>query len=129
MDKRKEFLDICHFKLGGKLSLPSYYQWFWGSTIERWKKEGMPPDVHIPEYFGFERMEVLPVSLGIIPTFETKIIEEDKEHQVILDADGAKKRLRGKLVFSLKMVGISHLLTILSLRMFLLRISCIIWKF
>ncbi len=94
MDKRKEFLDICHFELGGKLFLPSCWQWFWNSTVDRWKKEGMPPDVHIPEYFGFDRMEALPVSLSIIPTFDTKIIEEDKEHQIILDGDGAKKKVR-----------------------------------
>ncbi len=82
MDKTKEFLDICHFKLGGKLFLPSCWQWFWNSTIERWRKEGMPSDVHVEEYFGFDRMEYLPVSLGLVPTFETKIIEEEVKRKV-----------------------------------------------
>jgi len=93
MTEREKFLKVARFELKGEVFLPSCWQWFWNGTLERWREEGLPGDVHIPEYFGFNRTEYLPIRLGLSPVFERKILEEDKTHQVIMDYDGAKKRV------------------------------------
>ncbi|HPO51784.1 MAG TPA: uroporphyrinogen decarboxylase family protein [bacterium] len=97
MNGKQKFLKIARFELSGAIFLPSCWNWFWERTIERWKKEGLPGDVHIEEYFGLDRMEYLPVRLNrkdvIIPPFERVLLSEDQTHQVIIDFDGAKKKI------------------------------------
>ena len=93
MNRKEKFLRIARFKAPGELFLRSDWQWFWNGTIQRWRKDGMPEDVHLAEYFGFDRVEALPINLGIIPTFEMKLLDENKTHQIILDSDGAKKKI------------------------------------
>jgi len=36
-------------------------QWFFKETVKRWQKEGMPADVHVNTYFGFDRIEIPPI--------------------------------------------------------------------
>ncbi len=90
-------MKVARFELTGALFLPSCWNWFWKETIERWRREGLPEDVHIEEYFGFDRMEYIPVRLNrkdvIIPPFETVVLSEDRTHQIIIDFDGAKKKI------------------------------------
>ncbi|MCM8822997.1 MAG: hypothetical protein NC831_09405 [Candidatus Omnitrophica bacterium] len=97
MNRKEKFLKIARFELCDALFLPSCWNWFWDETIKRWKKEGLPADVHIEEYFGLDRMEYIAVRLNrkdaIIPPFETKVLNEDSTHQVIIDFDGAKKKV------------------------------------
>lgn len=97
MNRKEMFLKIAHFEIAGKIFLPSCYQWFWNATIERWRKEGLPADVHLREYLGFDRAELLPVNLQynvpLIPPFERRILQEDQIHQVIIDYDGTKKKI------------------------------------
>jgi len=90
---RERFLKIARFESKGELFLPSNWQWFWRGTLERWEKEGLPTDVHLAEYFGFQRTEMVPIRNGLIPPFELQILEEDATQEVIIDRDGAKKRI------------------------------------
>lgn len=91
MTGREKFLKIARFELKNEVFIPSCYQWFWKDTIKRWKKEGLPEDVHIEEYFGFDRMEVLPINMGFIPPFEREIIKEDEKIRVVVDESGVTK--------------------------------------
>jgi uroporphyrinogen decarboxylase len=90
---REKFLRIARFESTGELMLPSLWQWFWSESLVRWQNEGMPAGVHFQEYFGFERMEMIPINLGVVPSFEVETLEEDATHKVIRDGDGAKKRV------------------------------------
>jgi uroporphyrinogen decarboxylase len=90
---REKFLRIARFESTGELMLPSLWQWFWSESLVRWQNEGMPAGVHIQEYFDFERMEMIPIDLGVVPSFEVETLEEDATHKVIRDGDGAKKRV------------------------------------
>ena len=94
MKAREKFLKIARFESKGDVSLPSVWQWFWNETIQRWKREGMPSDVYREEYFGFDRMEMVPLNLGLLPPFDVETLEEDATYKVIIDGDGAKKRVR-----------------------------------
>ncbi|MCX7705374.1 MAG: hypothetical protein N2115_03855 [bacterium] len=66
----------------------------WPQTIERWLKEGLPHDVdpyffmNGNEFFGFERWEYIPLSVGMIPCFNYEVIEEDERLIVYRGNDG-----------------------------------------
>ena len=62
--------------------------WFWSTTIERWHTEGLPRDVHIDDYFGFDRYQVVPINLGLLPPFEPEIYYEDDEYRIYRRGDG-----------------------------------------
>lgn len=94
INKREIFLKIAHFEMPGKVFIPSYLQGFWKATIERWRKEGLPSDVDLSEYFGFDRTELLLINPEEpFPSFEEKTLERDGESEVIIDRDGSKKRI------------------------------------
>ncbi len=52
---RERFLRIARFE-NSEIMFLSGWQWFFAETLDRWKKEGLPADVHPSEYFGFDRM-------------------------------------------------------------------------
>jgi len=109
MNTREKFQKIAHFELIGELFLSSWHQWFWHDTLLRWIKEGASfeilSDEHRSEYFGFDRVEIMPIcsnyyslgpSLGppyvppYIPLFERKILEEDERTRIVIDEAGRK---------------------------------------
>jgi len=69
----------------------------WEQTIDRWHKEGMPEKYKgvweaISGYFHTDEAEYGPrpqVNIGLFPRFESKIIEEKKDHIIVQDEDGA----------------------------------------
>ena len=63
-------------------------QWMFNDTRQRWLREGMPWDVHFNTYFGFDRMETLPLNLGIFPPLETKVVEQTAEWRIVEDEFG-----------------------------------------
>ena len=71
----------------------------WGQTVERWLDEGMPADEDTNfntiagcEYFGFERWDYMPINVGMHPTFEHEVIEEDERTVLYRGADGITHR-------------------------------------
>lgn len=52
----------------------------WGSTIERWRREGMDTDNHVA-YFGLDRIELI-YGLNNSPNFPEQTIEETDEHRI-----------------------------------------------
>ena len=63
-------------------------QWTFHDTRQRWLREGMPWDVHFNTYFGFDRMETVPVNMGIFPSLERKVVEQTAEWCVVEDEFG-----------------------------------------
>jgi hypothetical protein len=89
VNARERFLETLKF---GKPDRPFLLpQWFFEETIERWQSEGLPPDVDVREFFGFDRYEVIPVSVGLFPPFKVQIIEETSEKRILIDSDGVRK--------------------------------------
>jgi uroporphyrinogen decarboxylase len=62
--------------------------WIWGSTVERWHSEGLPRDVHMDEYFGFDRYQTIPIHLGLLPPFDVEVYHEDDDYKVYRRGDG-----------------------------------------
>jgi uroporphyrinogen decarboxylase len=109
MTTRERFLKIAHFDLNDDIFIPSRYQWFWYDVLDRWVKEGVSIEIlsneHREEYFGFDRVEILPVVSGLqclgkafgppyvapyIPFFERKVIEEGERTRIIITEGGQK---------------------------------------
>jgi len=58
----------------------------WGTTLERWRREGMPPDADFAEYFGLDR--VIGVAGDTSPRYEAKVIEETEDYIIRFDSWG-----------------------------------------
>ncbi len=52
----------------------------------------MPPDVHLNTYFGFDRYEYVPVSVGMIPPAKSEVIETGPGWHIVEDEFGAKTK-------------------------------------
>lgn len=51
----------------------------WGSTIERWEREGMPKGTYFRDYFGLDRIESIGADNS--PRYPEKILEETPEYR------------------------------------------------
>jgi hypothetical protein len=72
---------------------------FWGHTIDRWHKEGLPEGVTPEEYFGMDPRPGLPVNSGFVqlpfdPVFEHEELERNERHFVYRGPDGIIRRER-----------------------------------
>lgn len=92
MNAREKFIKIASFELKDELMLPTTFQWFWVLAVNRWQDEGMPSDVHRESYFNFDRTEDLPVNTGLLPSFDSKVLEENAETRIVIDEIGVKRR-------------------------------------
>lgn len=84
---------------------------FWEETIPLWYEQGMPRSV---KYEGYDTRETdaffgqdglgdwLPISLGLNPGFESKILEDRGDHEVVIDWVGVTT-LRKKVMGSIPM--------------------------
>lgn len=52
----------------------------WGTTIERWHREGLPEDVSWSDYFAMDKVAGMGVDNS--PRFECKVIEETDEYTI-----------------------------------------------
>ncbi len=60
---------------------------FWPPTVERWRNEGLPEDVHPEQFFGLDRIARVGIDCSL--QFEMQVLEETDEWFVRRDRDGA----------------------------------------
>lgn len=82
MNDRERFNACLHFR---ETDRPPFYEWlhFWQEVVDRWRGEGLPPGVDHQEYFGFDRRERVAVDFGPIPSYVTRILQEDDRHRIV----------------------------------------------
>ena len=99
MNDRERFLATMYYQPRDRC--PWGEMGFWPETIEVWHDQGMPRDVHLPAYFGFDHLrEGIGVSLGLMPGFETQVLEEDDEDRIVRRATGiVAKEFKGEHSF------------------------------
>jgi uroporphyrinogen decarboxylase len=66
-----------------------YHDAFWATTIERWRKEGMPDDVSPEEYFGCEFARI---NADYSLQMDVQLLEETDRSRVYFDENGAKRK-------------------------------------
>ena len=89
VNARQRYLETMKFGKPDRAFL--LHPWLWTSTLERWHTEGLPPDVHVDEYFGTDRYETVPVRPACSPRSsarcssegETRIVRRAGEGQII----------------------------------------------
>ena len=59
----------------------------WGSTLERWRREGMPKDVSCADYFGFDHFAH--ISADNSPRFPRQVLESTDEYELVFSNWGA----------------------------------------
>ena len=89
MTSRERFLATMRFQ---PVDRPIY--WPGGprqSTLERWRKEGLPEDTSPAQLLGLDPSEGMPLNLGPLPRFEAKVIEDRGRYKIWMDELGAKR--------------------------------------
>jgi uroporphyrinogen decarboxylase len=90
MTSRERFHATFHYGQPDRLWL--HPQWMFPETTERWLREGMPRDQHFNTYWGFDRIEVVPINTGPFPPFESKVIEHAPEWHIVEDELGGREK-------------------------------------
>ena len=113
MPNRERFLDICHGKRPGDVSITDWFNRYWLDTPLEWIKQGAPKEIKkaaaFNRYFQFEHIHNLQeivsehnrtdlpeteagefffVTPAILPVFEKKVISEDERHRVEMTHGG-----------------------------------------
>jgi hypothetical protein len=99
MNHRKRFLGVFQFKEIGRI--PDYEMNYWGETIDRWHKEGLPLEKKayrdVESYFDLEYWEgfgeILPIRNGFWPSLPERIIEGKKGRVIVEDGMGGVYKL------------------------------------
>ena len=92
MTNRERFLACLHFEPVDRA--PFWDFGYWTETPEVWREQGLPETVtDLDAFFGFDPTHSVPIRSGPIPAFEEKVLEEDEDTRVIVDADGITQRV------------------------------------
>jgi len=62
----------------------------WGTTLERWRREGMPADADFADYFGLDHM--VGVGGDVSPRYESRVIEETDDYVIAFDSWGTTSK-------------------------------------
>jgi uroporphyrinogen decarboxylase len=91
MNALERFHCVMNFERPDRLP---FYEWmgYWPETLDRWYEEGLPRDVDLNTYFGYDRHEFLPINFNFIPAFERTILDEDELTRTVRDEAGCVKR-------------------------------------
>lgn len=92
MTGKERFGKIMDFEQPDQL--PNYELSVWPQAVERWKKEGMPPDTGDFNWFGgapyfhLDRREFAYINVSMIPCFDYEVLQEDDRYIVARNAMG-----------------------------------------
>ena len=95
MNARERWVRCMHFQPVDHI--PDEEFGYWSENFKVWQEQGLPEDVNDNEaadrYFGFASRSSVPVGLELVPGFESEVLEETDTYRIIVDADGAKKKV------------------------------------
>ena len=74
---------------GGVPDRVPFHDIFWQTTVERWRGEGLPPDVSADEYFG---CEIARLSADYTLGLPVQTIEKTDRYHIYIDANGARRK-------------------------------------
>jgi hypothetical protein len=96
MTGRERFLAIARGDLVGELLLPFNlnYGWFMEETLARWLGEGLPKEVDLADFFGFQKMAMTGgAPYSVLPPFPEETLAEDDETRTFRDGFGVVQRV------------------------------------
>ncbi|MBN1349658.1 hypothetical protein JXJ21_09630 [candidate division KSB1 bacterium] len=90
MNCRERYIATTHY--GERDRLYHIEMGPYEETLKRWKTEGLPEDSDWVYYGGYDRLEKVPVHVGLCPAFEHETLEEDDDYVIYHDGDGVIKK-------------------------------------
>src|SRR5688500_6629407 len=98
MNDRQRFLATMHYQPRDRSPICDFG--FWPETIEEWHKQGLPAWVGVGHrtddtnsIFGMDTYAGGPVvGVGLVPGFESKVIEDQGDHEIVMQGDGVTVR-------------------------------------
>lgn len=97
MNDRERFAATMHYRPVDRV--PLYDFSFWDETLPAWHQQGLPATVNrlnAGAYFGMD-ISLMPggetkhdswISVGLNPGFESKVLEDRGDHELVLQGDG-----------------------------------------
>lgn len=92
MNERERFLATARFQSVDRTFLLK--PWVWDSTLERWRREGLPKDIELSAHFQTDRERIAPLaSQGrygphLHPPLKRKVISQTDEYCIVRDEEG-----------------------------------------
>lgn len=87
MNQRERFLRHMQYQPVDRC--PIWDFGFWDETIPAWRQQGMPEGISTDDFFGMDiQWRGLGANLGLLPTFESKVLEDRGDTEIVLQADG-----------------------------------------
>jgi len=89
---RERFLRTVRFQPVDRV--PYHELGFWGQTIERYVREGMPPEAagedvwRGSDFFRTDRRDFIALNVSTVPAFEHKVLREDDRTIMFQDSEG-----------------------------------------
>ena len=87
MTSRERLKAVIEGKIPDRVPFQDSY---WKTTIERWRREGLPADASPNEYFG---SEMAMVGGDYTLQFPERVLEEGERYRVYTDTDGATRKV------------------------------------
>ena len=91
MNHRERWLATMRYQ--GVDHVPDEEFGYWDDTLRAWHGQGLPDEIDSNAkadiYFGFAPRAQVPVTQGLLPAFESRVLEERGSHQVVRDENGA----------------------------------------
>ena len=91
MNHRERWLATLRFQAVDHV--PDEEFGYWDDTLRAWHGQGLPEEIDSNAkadiYFGFAPRAQVPVTQGLLPAFESRVLEERGSHRVVRDENGA----------------------------------------
>lgn len=93
---RERFIDVFEYRPVDRV--PNWEAGCWGQTKDRWVSEGLDESQvdwdwwYGDAYWGMDHRLFVPINFGMIPPFETKVLEESERYQVYVDGLGRTRK-------------------------------------
>jgi len=92
MTPRQRFLAVMEYEPVDRV--PNWELGVWGQARERWETEGLEPGTFHWDWFpgeealGMDPREFVPVNMGMLPPFETKVLERTDRYEIVQRGNG-----------------------------------------
>jgi len=107
MNSRERFDATMHFQPRDRCPIMDFG--FWDETLVLWRAEGYPAGSNPDRYFGMDPQWRYPeINCGLCPAFETVLLEDRPNEELIIDSTGVTK-VQGKFLGSIPR-HVDHLL-------------------
>ena len=102
MNDRERFNAIMHYQPFDRCVIQDFS--YWEETVMAWHHYGLPGEVTLrnsEQFFGFDPMwNGVDAAVMLCPTFETRVLEDEGDYQVLQQSDGTIIR-KAKLLSSI----------------------------